>query len=182
MNLEAGKLESPAAHSSMVTPIWRSGTVCTRQVSCRNAGAGGIPPWSRVWRIAGNDPIVTGALAVTHHAPHRTDAQLDAMQQGFNDPSAIFIAREKQAETFDREFSAFAKMQSLKQHRTVFKAGDSAGTSLSPGAWVPWAFFFPATTRREPDFVIGRNYEIFGEMGVIDDELRMADARCLDGL
>jgi phosphoribosyl 1,2-cyclic phosphodiesterase len=39
-------------------------------------------------------------LAIMHHAPHRTDTQLDAMQQNFKDP-AIFIAREKQAETFD---------------------------------------------------------------------------------
>ncbi len=37
-------------------------------------------------------------LAITHHAPYRTDIQLDVMQQNFKDPS-IFIAREKQVET-----------------------------------------------------------------------------------
>lgn len=39
-------------------------------------------------------------LAITHHAPYRTDIQLDAMQQSFKDP-AIFIAREKQVESYD---------------------------------------------------------------------------------
>ena len=36
-------------------------------------------------------------LAVAHHAPHRTDAQLDKIQQGFANP-AIFIAKENQTE------------------------------------------------------------------------------------
>ena len=39
--------------------------------------------------------------------------------------------------------------------------------------------FLPNNETKTPDFVIGAN-EIFGEMGVIDDELRMADARCME--
>ena len=68
--------------------------------------------------------------------------------------------------------------QSLKQHRTIFKAGDTAGTIflLVRGSV---GIFLPNNDTKTPDFVIGEN-EIFGEMGVIDDELRMADARCLE--
>ena len=68
--------------------------------------------------------------------------------------------------------------QSLKQHRTIFKAGDTAGTIflLVRGSV---GIFLPNNDTKKPDFVIGEN-EIFGEMGVIDDELRMADARCLE--
>ena len=67
--------------------------------------------------------------------------------------------------------------QKLKQPQTIFKAGDAAGTVFlivrgSVG------IFLPTNDTKEPDFIIGEN-EIFGEMGVIDDELRMADAKCL---
>ena len=67
--------------------------------------------------------------------------------------------------------------QKLKQHQTIFKAGDTAGTVflLVRGSV---GIFLPSNDTKEPDFIIGEN-EIFGEMGVIDDELRMADARCL---
>ena len=67
--------------------------------------------------------------------------------------------------------------QKLTQHQTIFKAGDTAGTVflLVRGSV---GIFLPTNDTKEPDFIIGEN-EIFGEMGVIDDELRMADAKCL---
>ncbi len=68
--------------------------------------------------------------------------------------------------------------QTLKQHQTIFKAGDTAGTVflLARGSV---GIFLPTNETKDPNFVIREN-EIFGEMGVIDDELRMADARCLE--
>mgnify|MGYP001376498102 FL=1 len=68
--------------------------------------------------------------------------------------------------------------QTFKQHQTIFKAGDTAGTVflLVRGSV---GIFLPTNETKDPNFVIQEN-EIFGEMGVIDDELRMADARCLE--
>ncbi len=68
--------------------------------------------------------------------------------------------------------------QTLKQHQTIFKAGDTAGTVflLVRGSV---GIFLPTNETKNPNFVIQEN-EIFGEMGVIDDELRMADAKCLE--
>ena len=70
------------------------------------------------------------------------------------------------------------KKETLSQHRTIFKAGDTAGDIflLVRGNV---GIFLPNNETKIPDFVIGAN-EIFGEMGVIDDELRMADARCME--
>ncbi len=70
------------------------------------------------------------------------------------------------------------RKQALKQHQTIFKAGDTAGTVflLVRGSI---GIFLPTNKTKDPDFIIKEN-EIFGEMGVIDDELRMADARCLE--
>lgn len=70
------------------------------------------------------------------------------------------------------------KKETLPQHRTIFKAGDKAGNIflLVRGSV---GIFLPNNETKTPDFVISAN-EIFGEMGVIDDELRMADARCLE--
>ena len=39
-------------------------------------------------------------------------------------------------------------------------------------------FFLPDNTTNNPSFPVGEN-EIFGEMGVIEDKLRMAGARCM---
>ena len=70
------------------------------------------------------------------------------------------------------------KKETLTQHRTIFKAGDTAGDVflLVRGSV---GIFLPNNETKTPDFVIGEN-EIFGEMGVIDDELRMANARCME--
>ena len=69
------------------------------------------------------------------------------------------------------------KKETLSQHRTIFKAGDTAGDIflLVRGKV---GIFLPNNETKIPDFVIGAN-EIFGEMGVIDDQLRMADARAM---
>ena len=53
--------------------------------------------------------------------------------------------------------------QKLKQHQTIFKAGDAAGTVFlivrgSVG------IFLPTNDTKEPDFIIGEN-EIFGDKG-----------------
>ena len=68
--------------------------------------------------------------------------------------------------------------QTLKQYQTIFKAGDTAGTVflLVKGSV---GIFLPTNETKDPNFVIQEN-EIFGEMGVIDNELRMADAKCLE--
>ena len=59
----------------------------------------------------------------------------------------------------------------------VFKAGDSAGYLflLIKGEV---GIFLPTNETNNPNFPVGEN-EIFGEMGVIENELRMATARCL---
>lgn len=68
--------------------------------------------------------------------------------------------------------------EQFRQFQTVFKAGDKAGkvyllVSGSVG------IFLPDNDSKEPNFYIREN-EIFGEMGVINDELRMADARAME--
>ena len=70
------------------------------------------------------------------------------------------------------------KKEQFRQFQTIFKAGDKAGkvfllVSGSVG------IFLPDNDSKEPNFFIQEN-EIFGEMGVIDDELRMADARAME--
>ena len=68
--------------------------------------------------------------------------------------------------------------ENFRQFQTIFKAGDKAGcvylvVSGSVG------IFLPDNDTKEPNFFIKEN-EIFGEMGVIDDTLRMADARAME--
>ena len=68
--------------------------------------------------------------------------------------------------------------EQFRQFQSIFKAGDKAGkvyllVSGSVG------IFLPDNDSKEPNFDIREN-EIFGEMGVIDDELRMADARAME--
>ena len=70
------------------------------------------------------------------------------------------------------------KKEAFRQHQTIFKAGDQAGKVylLARGSV---GIFLPDNDSKEPNFLIPEN-EIFGEMGVIDDELRMADARAME--
>lgn len=70
------------------------------------------------------------------------------------------------------------KKEAFRQHQTIFKAGDQAGKVylLALGSV---GIFLPDNDSKEPNFLILEN-EIFGEMGVIDDELRMADARAME--
>ena len=70
------------------------------------------------------------------------------------------------------------KKEAFRQHQTIFKAGDQAGKVylLARGSV---GIFLPDNDSKEPNFLIPEN-EIFGEMGVIDNELRMADARCME--
>ena len=68
--------------------------------------------------------------------------------------------------------------EQFRQFQSIFKAGDKSGkvyllVSGSVG------IFLPDNDSKEPNFYIREN-EIFGEMGVIDDELRMADARAME--
>lgn len=70
------------------------------------------------------------------------------------------------------------KKEEFRQHQTIFKAGEKAGKVylLVRGSV---GIYLPDNDTKEPNFRISPN-EIFGEMGVIDDELRMADARCME--
>ena len=65
----------------------------------------------------------------------------------------------------------------FKQGQYVFKAGDQAGYLflLVKGKI---GIFLPGNDSHNPNFPVGEN-EIFGEMGVIEDKLRMAGARCM---
>ena len=65
----------------------------------------------------------------------------------------------------------------FKQGQYVFRAGDGAGYLflLIKGEI---GIFLPTNETKEPNFPVGEN-EIFGEMGVIEDSLRSAGARCM---
>jgi hypothetical protein len=66
----------------------------------------------------------------------------------------------------------------FRQFQTIFKAGDKAGkVYLLVNGSV--GIFLPDNDTKDPNFFIKEN-EIFGEMGVIDDTLRMADARAME--
>ena len=68
--------------------------------------------------------------------------------------------------------------ETFRQYQTIFRAGDQAGKVylLARGSV---GIFLPDNDSKKPNFLIPEN-EIFGEMGVIDDELRMADARAME--
>ena len=66
----------------------------------------------------------------------------------------------------------------LKKSEVVFQKGDLPnGLYLITKGSV--GIFMPTNDGRKPDFILPAN-EIFGEMGVIDGELRMATARAME--
>ena len=70
-------------------------------------------------------------------------------------------------------------MEKIKfnQHQSVFKVGELPDKMylLVKGSV---GIFLPTNRSKDPNFIIQEN-ELFGEMGVIENELRMATARCL---
>ena len=62
-------------------------------------------------------------------------------------------------------------------NQSIFKAGDAPDKMylLVKGKI---GIFLPKNDTKNPNFIIEEN-ELFGEMGVIENELRMATARCL---
>ena len=70
-------------------------------------------------------------------------------------------------------------MEKIKfnQHQSVFKVGELPDKMylLVKGSV---GIFLPTNRSNDPNFIIQEN-ELFGEMGVIENELRMATARCL---
>ena len=71
-------------------------------------------------------------------------------------------------------------MEKIKfnQHQSVFKVGELPDKMylLVKGSV---GIFLPTNRSNDPNFIIQEN-ELFGEMGVIENELRMATARCLE--
>ena len=63
-------------------------------------------------------------------------------------------------------------------NQSIFKAGDAPDKMylLVKGKV---GIFLPKNDSKSPNFVIEEN-ELFGEMGVIENELRMATARCIE--
>ncbi len=66
----------------------------------------------------------------------------------------------------------------LRKSEIIFQKGDLAnGLYLITQGSV--GIFMPTNDGKDPDFILPAN-EIFGEMGVIDGELRMATARSME--
>ena len=65
----------------------------------------------------------------------------------------------------------------FNENQSVFRVGESPDKMylLVKGSV---GIFLPTNETTKPNFVIQEN-ELFGEMGVIENELRMASARCL---
>ena len=65
----------------------------------------------------------------------------------------------------------------LNENQSVFKVGELPDKMylLVRGSV---GIFLPTNETKTPNFIIQEN-ELFGEMGVIENELRMATARCL---
>ena len=65
----------------------------------------------------------------------------------------------------------------FNQNQSVFKVGELPDKMylLVKGSV---GIFLPTNETNKPNFIIQEN-ELFGEMGVIENELRMATARCL---
>ena len=70
------------------------------------------------------------------------------------------------------------KKEEFRQFQTIFKAGEKAEKVyfLVRGSV---GIFLPDNDSKDPNFLISEN-EIFGEMSVIEDELCMADSRCME--
>lgn len=66
----------------------------------------------------------------------------------------------------------------FNQNQSVFKVGELPDRMylLVKGSV---GIFLPTNETNKPNFIIQEN-ELFGEMGVIENELRMATARCLE--
>ena len=66
----------------------------------------------------------------------------------------------------------------FNQNQSVFKVGELPDKMylLVKGSV---GFFLPTNETKKPNFIIQEN-ELFGEMGVIENELRMATARCIE--
>lgn len=66
----------------------------------------------------------------------------------------------------------------FNQNQSVFKVGELPDRMylLVKGSV---GIFLPTNETKKPNFIIQEN-ELFGEMGVIENELRMATARCLE--
>ena len=65
----------------------------------------------------------------------------------------------------------------FNENQSVFRVGESPDKMylLVKGSV---GIFLPTNETTKPNFIIQEN-ELFGEMGVIENELRMASARCL---
>ena len=62
----------------------------------------------------------------------------------------------------------------LEPQKFIFRKGDAAnGVYLVIGGTV--GIFLPSNSTKEPNFVVREN-ELFGEMGVVSDQSRMANA------
>ena len=69
------------------------------------------------------------------------------------------------------------KRIAIKKNETIFSAGDVADSVyLIISGEI--GIFLPTNTSEKPDFTLGEN-EIFGEMGVIDQSLRVGRATAL---
>jgi CRP/FNR family cyclic AMP-dependent transcriptional regulator len=70
------------------------------------------------------------------------------------------------------------KKTKFNQNQSVFKVGELPDKMylLVKGSV---GIFLPTNETKKPNFIIQEN-ELFGEMGVIENELRMATARCLE--
>ena len=66
----------------------------------------------------------------------------------------------------------------FNQNQSVFKVGELPDKMylLVKGSV---GIFLPTNETNKPNFIIQEN-ELFGEMGVIENELRMATARCIE--
>ena len=66
------------------------------------------------------------------------------------------------------------KRLSLEPNKFIFKKGDAAnGVYLVISGQV--GIFLPSNATKKPDFLVREN-ELFGEMGVVSDQSRMANA------
>ena len=122
-------------------------------------------------------------LAITHHAPARTDRELDRLQSDLL-TDGIFHCERKSSLSLspsDQETKIGKRCIEKKKHsdnsrpylRLVTRQEKSVVGSRFSG------YFLPDNDTKDPNFLIPKENEIFGEMGVIDDELRMADARAM---